>query len=85
MTNRTPTTESAKLPITAPRGITIPRDRSKDMVLRQIGWVGHRDGTIYTLNDDPLSDGREGGGISPLYETIGLWGDPADGNYGTEG
>jgi hypothetical protein len=74
------TTDSAKLPTTAPRGMIIPFKRSKDMVLRQIGWIGHRDGTVYTLADDPLSDGREGGGVSPLYETIGLWGAPEDGH-----
>ena len=73
---------SAKLPITAPRSETIPHARSKDMVLRQIGWIGHRDGTIYRLDDHPLSDGREGGGVSPLYETIGLWEDLGDGHYG---
>lgn len=72
---------SAKLPITSPRGATIPRDRSKDMVLRQIGWLGHSDGTVYALGDDPLSGGRELGGVSPLYEIIGIWKDAGDGQY----
>ncbi|WTZ52546.1 hypothetical protein OG716_11055 [Nocardia sp. NBC_01388] len=74
--------ESAKLPISSPRSDTISRDRSKDMVLRQIGWLGHHDGTVYALGDDPLSDGRERGGISPLYETVGIWKDLGEGHYG---
>lgn len=75
-------TESAKLPITSGRGAVIPRGRSDGMVLRQIGWLGHRDGTVYALGDNPLSDGRERGGISPLYETIGIWEDLGDGHFG---
>lgn len=74
-------TESAKLP-TSMHGSTIPRERSKDMVLRQVGWIGHRDGTVYALGDNPLGDGREKGGVSPLYGTIGVWRDwDGDGRY----
>lgn len=41
-------------------------------VMAQVGWLGHRGGATYAL-DDPPYDPREPGGFSPLYIQIGSW------------
>ncbi|MEU0160169.1 hypothetical protein ABZ154_15345 [Streptomyces sp. NPDC006261] len=35
-------------------------------VLRQVGWIGQT-GALYSLDENPLEDGHEGGGVAPLY------------------
>jgi hypothetical protein len=34
--------------------------------LRQVGWLGQT-GAFYALDEEPLGDGYEGGGVAPLY------------------
>jgi hypothetical protein len=60
-------------------GPTLPRETN--MVWRQIGWIGHRDGSVYSYDDHPM-DSREPGGFSPLYVAIGTWEHLGDGKYG---
>ncbi|MEW2070053.1 hypothetical protein [Streptomyces sp. NPDC007346] len=44
---------------------TVTTDTAR-LVLRQVGWLGQT-GTFYSLDEDPLGDGYEGGGVAPLY------------------
>ena len=48
-------------------------------VMAQVGWLGHRDGSVYALADPPYDD-REPGGFSPLYIRLGSWVN-RDGNW----
>ncbi|WP_280366153.1 hypothetical protein [Nocardia wallacei] len=61
-------------------GQTIPRDRSKDMVLQQIGWLGQT-GTFYTLDAPPTRE-QEPGSFGPVYKQIGVWEHLGDGHFG---
>lgn len=58
----------------------LPRERSKDMTIAQVGWLG-QSGSVYAL-DDPPRGGREPGSYSPLYIQIGTWEHLGDGRYG---
>jgi hypothetical protein len=53
-------------------------------VMVQVGWLGHRDGTVYGLHEDPLErHAREHSfGMSPLYIQIGSWEHLGDGKMG---
>jgi hypothetical protein len=47
-------------------------------VLRQVGWVGHARGVVYSLDTTPAA--TEPGGYSPLYIQVGTYVFDADGN-----
>lgn len=48
-------------------------------ILTQVGWMGHRKGEIYALDDTP-GQAREPGGYSPLYVCVGHYETDEDGN-----
>lgn len=45
-------------------GITTKKD-GYIQTWRQVGWIGHRDGAMYSLSESPSS--HEPGGFSPLF------------------
>ncbi|MEV3947000.1 hypothetical protein AB0K57_04960 [Streptomyces halstedii] len=45
--------------------ITVTTDTDR-LVLRQVGWIGQT-GAFYSLDENPLGDGHEKGGVAPLY------------------
>lgn len=47
-------------------------------VLRQVGWLGHRRGDVYSLDGSPNCL-QEPGGYSPLYIQVGTYVFDADG------
>jgi hypothetical protein len=53
---------------------------AESSILAQVGWVGHRAGDVYSLLDMPLGDGREPGGVSPLYIIVGRYVRDEEGN-----
>lgn len=61
-------------------GPTYPRDRSMNMAIAQIGWVGHT-GTVYPLGAGPTGE-QEPGGFSPLLIPTGTWEDLGEGRWG---
>lgn len=48
-------------------------------ILRQIGWVGHKNGAVYALGER-VSAFQEPGGFSPLYIQVGTYVFDEDGN-----
>ena len=47
-------------------------------ILAQVGWVGHRHGTVYSMDSKPHE--TEPGGYSPLYIQVGTYATDDDGN-----
>lgn len=50
----------------------ISRDKSQNMVLAQVGWLGFS-GTVYPLTNADPGPTSEPGGFSPLYLQLGSW------------
>lgn len=61
-------------------GETIPRERSMNIALAQIGWVG-KTGTVYPFGQPP-NRRNEPGGFAPLLISVGTWEDLGDGRWG---
>jgi hypothetical protein len=61
-------------------GPTTPREQSMNMVIAQIGWIGHT-GVVYRLDQAPTSH-DEPGGFAPLLISVGTWTDLGDGRWG---
>lgn len=47
-----------------------------------IGWLG-ASGEVYPITDHPI-DGREPGGFSPLYISVGVWEYLGDDRWGVK-
>jgi hypothetical protein len=47
----------------------IPRERSRNMVLRQVGWIG-QSGQFYPIDGDVSN---ERAGFAPVYQQAGVW------------
>jgi hypothetical protein len=52
-------------PLSAPGAERVHVDGGTRHTYRQVGWIGHRDGAMYAIGEDPSQ--FEPGGWSPLY------------------